>query len=337
MVLDDLKAAKRESDRRNYTGKHRIMRKLLDAHPDDFRVDSRSGCFWGLTHRGGFRMHLPRAVIPDAFRSRAEAAEADKTAALTPLSLSIGLSGGRPAARPSGRRLARVKVPAYDEPAAAELLHTMRLSRAARIARSRRQSLVVAAGEGKPKVANTFRLGDGPGELFAAVKHAMSRPAPRDAPDLDAAIDPRLPVSVEFLKAASGYLRDQTGLFTPSIPVDAFNNAVWSDVVGPRNPYGTRSAYGDNSQDLGTPYDVAAVASGVVAGAGAARDTSHVSPWDVATTAGIAAGKGYLGGLLLGKVVGVLAGASPETQQRMKDVGMWGGLLTGAVGAVFGE
>jgi hypothetical protein len=126
-----------------------------------------------------------------------------------------------------------------------------------------------------------------------------------------------------------------TGLFTPSIPVDAFNNAVWQDAIP--NPYGTRSTFGDNSQRLGTPPQVAAVVTGLISGAGAARESSHVSPMDVAMAAGAAAGKGWLGGLVLGKTLGALAGLPPEGQERLKQVGLFGGMLTGAVRELFGK
>lgn len=125
------------------------------------------------------------------------------------------------------------------------------------------------------------------------------------------------------------------GLFTPSIPVDAFNNAVWTDAW--QNPFGSRSTFGDNSQPVRTPPQVAAAVSGLVAGAGASRNSSHVSPWDVAIAAGTAAGKGWLGGLVLGKTVGALAGMPPEAQRKLQDIGLWGGLLTGAVKSVFGR
>jgi hypothetical protein len=126
----------------------------------------------------------------------------------------------------------------------------------------------------------------------------------------------------------------QTGdLFTPSIPVDAFNNAVWNDVW--QNPFGTKSTFGDNDQTLRTPPQVAALVSGVVSGAGAARDASHVSPWDVGVSAASAAGKGWLAGLLFGKTVGTLAGLSQETQKKIQDIGIWSGLLTGVTKAVF--
>jgi DNA ligase D-like protein (predicted 3'-phosphoesterase) len=62
-VLDDLKRAKAESDRKNYPGKHAILRRLVAAHPEHFAVDSTDGRFAGLTHLPtGFRIHAPRSL-----------------------------------------------------------------------------------------------------------------------------------------------------------------------------------------------------------------------------------------------------------------------------------
>ncbi len=126
-------------------------------------------------------------------------------------------------------------------------------------------------------------------------------------------------------------------MYLPSIPVDAFNRVVWQDVHRNPNPYGTKDPYGDNEQPLYTPPPVAAAISGIVAGAGAATGMQHVSPWSVALTAATTAGKGYLSGLVLGKTLGALAGLRPEVQDRLQQVGLWGGLVTGAVNELFGE
>jgi hypothetical protein len=63
--IDQLLTAKTESDRRNYKAKHNIMRKLLAAHPSEFLIDSSQNGLVGLTHvPTGFRMHLPKTVLP---------------------------------------------------------------------------------------------------------------------------------------------------------------------------------------------------------------------------------------------------------------------------------
>lgn len=66
--LEQLLMAKAESDRRNYRAKHAIMRKLITAAPDEFVIDSEQAGLVGITHLPtGFRMHLPRSVLPTTF------------------------------------------------------------------------------------------------------------------------------------------------------------------------------------------------------------------------------------------------------------------------------
>lgn len=126
-------------------------------------------------------------------------------------------------------------------------------------------------------------------------------------------------------------------LGVPSIPVDAFNEIVWNDVQHPRNPFGTKSQWGDNSQRLGTPPQVAATTSGLLAGASAARGGAEmVSPMDIAMAAAVGGGKGLLAGLVLGKTLSALAGLGPQTQSMLQRAGFWGGALTAAVQRAFG-
>jgi hypothetical protein len=139
-----------------------------------------------------------------------------------------------------------------------------------------------------------------------------------------------------MFKDAAEDFADSTGFaHLRSIPVDAFNRAIWNDVRATPNAFGTKSQWGDNEQSLSTPPRVASFASGVVAGAGAATGQERVSPLQVAATAGLTAGKGLIGGMLLGKVFGALAGLKPEAQRTLQRSGMWAGLLTGAVNSLF--
>lgn len=131
--------------------------------------------------------------------------------------------------------------------------------------------------------------------------------------------------------------RSGADLGVPSIPVDAFNEIVWNDVKHPANPFGTKSQWGDNSQRLGTPPQVAATTSGLLAGAQAARGGAElVSPMDVAMAAAVGGGKGLIAGLVLGKTLAALAGLEPQTQSMLQRAGFWGGALTAAVQRAFG-
>lgn len=139
------------------------------------------------------------------------------------------------------------------------------------------------------------------------------------------------PLKNPAMQKSSSDLQNEAGaFFGKTIPVDAFNKAVWQNVVV--NPYGTKDAFGDNSQSLKTPPGVAAVASGVVGLASTLNDDARkVSPFEV----GIAVAKSGLGGLAggwaLGKTLGALAGLSEGAQTVFQQTGLWGGMLSGAV------
>lgn len=138
-----------------------------------------------------------------------------------------------------------------------------------------------------------------------------------------------------FREAAAGFAAESGALYTPSIPVDAFNRAIWNDVGASPNRFGTKSPWGSDDQPLATPPNVASFASGIVAGAGAATGQRKVSPFQVAATAGLAAGVGAAQGMVVGKVFGVLAGLRPEAQDKLRQAGLWSGLITGAVNSLF--
>jgi hypothetical protein len=68
--IDDLKAAKRESDRRNYQRKAAIIRAIISRDPEAFIRDSQAKGITGLTHRRtGFRLHIPTEELPADKRS----------------------------------------------------------------------------------------------------------------------------------------------------------------------------------------------------------------------------------------------------------------------------
>jgi hypothetical protein len=147
--------------------------------------------------------------------------------------------------------------------------------------------------------------------------------------------------SYPWPKQAESQLSDETGaLFVPSIPVDAFNRAVWASTVP--NPFGTKSQWGDNTPSLQTPPAAAAVVSGLVSAAGAARNSDVVSPWDVAQVAarlaiggGMGALAGAATGLAAGKILGGLAGLEPAGQQYLQQTGLWAGALGGIAQQLF--
>ena len=173
-----------------------------------------------------------------------------------------------------------------------------------------------------------------PGLTNAAVA-AMNNQSPLSNYPWDAvAKDFDVPADLPKLAADAG------SMMVPSIPVDAFNKVVWSDVN--QNAFGSKSSWGDNSQPMSTPPSAAAAVSGLLAATGAARDSDFVSPWDVAKTVahlGVNAGIGGLAGLATGAAVGktlsILAGLSPSTQSLLRSTGTWAGMMTGIAKQVF--
>jgi len=453
------------SDRRDYKGKHAVMRRMLAERPDEFFVDDPKGWFLGISHRpSGFRLHLPRSLVPAAIEGFPGApAAAAKAASIAALDAAINPPPGRrrPAAPPRPKPRPRRPAPPPEGPPVEDVLEAalgaVRRRRAAgpweavpaKVAAAVRSgdasalegaapwspdalALAIARGAGaaRPRVdlsalatlkaarerpsKETIRLGgltikveyregdlrSGKSDDGAPWSRTMrdaygriegARGADGEALDcfLGPGRDPKADVYLveqvdpeggEFdehkamlgygseAEAERAYLRNfpegwgglgsiramspaefeawarpskeasdgATGLFTPSIPVDAFNQVVWNDAWGAGNAFGARPAHGTAESPLGTSPQVAAAVSGVLAGAGAARGSDRVSPWDVAAAAGAAAGKGWLGGLVLGRTVGALAGLPPESQAKLRDAGLWGGLLAGAVRATFG-
>lgn len=152
-----------------------------------------------------------------------------------------------------------------------------------------------------------------------------------------------VPLADEYVKAAYGFGQlSQGGLEeTKSIPVDAFNQAVWNDVrqgyTAARNPYGTKSPWADNTQVMHTPPAVGAAATAIMAGVDAQHgSTGWVSPGDIVR--GLAgAGVGLVTANITGKALGALAGLKPEAQQQLQQVGTFGGMLMSIVPPLFGR
>lgn len=92
-VIDELKKAKWESDRRNYQRKAAIIRAIMARDPEAFIRDSEAKGITGLTHRStGFRLHMPTAELP------AENREAKISYKLRPGSVRYKADAGKPVA-----------------------------------------------------------------------------------------------------------------------------------------------------------------------------------------------------------------------------------------------
>lgn len=147
---------------------------------------------------------------------------------------------------------------------------------------------------------------------------------------LAAAIDAEFPLIKES---------DGGALDVPSVPVDAFNRAVWNDVrmgtAASENPFGTKSPFGDNEQALRTPPELAAATSGLMAGIASQTGAEILRPRDV--IAGLAsAGVGLGVANMAGRTLSALAGLSGPAQEQLQQLGVWGGVLRHVVPPIFG-
>lgn len=62
-ILEQLKEAKRKSDKKDYSGKYRILHQLIQKHRAEFVVDQDKPDYPGITHQPtGFRMHAPKSL-----------------------------------------------------------------------------------------------------------------------------------------------------------------------------------------------------------------------------------------------------------------------------------
>ena len=144
-------------------------------------------------------------------------------------------------------------------------------------------------------------------------------------------------------KAASAYAEmfqgDETGLDIKPIPVDSFNQAIWNDVrpgSAAMNPFGTRNRWAPADSPMYTPPHVAAAATGLVSGVQAQYGgTPLLSPMHFVR--GLAtAGVDLATARVAGSVLGALGGLTPEAQNKLQDMGLWGGLIRGVTGSVLG-
>lgn len=111
-------------------------------------------------------------------------------------------------------------------------------------------------------------------------------------------------------------------LFEPSLSVPNFNAITWQD-VGRQNP-------------LSTPPMYAAAATGLMSGIATAQRSPIIRPIDVIS--GIAsAGVGLATANLAGRALSAMAGLTPAGQEKLQQMGMWGGMMHAIVPSIFGR
>jgi hypothetical protein len=119
----------------------------------------------------------------------------------------------------------------------------------------------------------------------------------------------------------------QPGLFAPIVNVPQFNQAAWGDVQ--------RGMHTNNFQNY-TPPQFAAATTGLMTGISAAQRSPIIRPVDVIR--GIAsAGVGLATANLAGRTLSALAGLTPAGQEKLQDMGLWGGMMHAVVPAMFGN
>lgn len=110
----------------------------------------------------------------------------------------------------------------------------------------------------------------------------------------------------------------------PLINSDEFNQTIWTD---PRV-----SRY--------IPIQTRAAASGLLAGAahlaGDGGTSSMVNPYDIARMAA-GMGSGYMSGMAVGKTLGYLTGMPQQTQDLLKNTGMYAGIVRTVIPRAFGN
>jgi hypothetical protein len=113
-------------------------------------------------------------------------------------------------------------------------------------------------------------------------------------------------------------------LFSPTISVPQFNQAAWQDVQ--------RGMYTGGSQF--TPPAYAAATTGLMTGISTAQRSPIIRPVDVIR--GIAsAGVGLATANIAGRALSAMAGLTPLGQQKLQDMGLWGGMMHVIVPAMF--
>lgn len=115
-------------------------------------------------------------------------------------------------------------------------------------------------------------------------------------------------------------------LFAPTVSVPQFNSAAWQDVN-----MGMYRGFQNH-----TPPQYAAATTGLMAGISANRRSPIIRPVDVIN--GIAsAGVGLATATVAGKALSAMAGLTPAGQNKLQELGLWGGMMHAVVPSLFGR
>lgn len=124
-------------------------------------------------------------------------------------------------------------------------------------------------------------------------------------------------------KLAEGPGMGLTGIMGgPLVDVNEFNQVIWKDprVARPLSPMQQAAATGLINSAANLPGK---------------RNTGWVTPMDMGRLAA-GMGSGYVSGALVGKGLGLLMGMPEEQQEKLKNTGMWAGIVANMVPIAFG-
>mgnify|MGYP006275586449 CR=1 FL=1 len=115
-------------------------------------------------------------------------------------------------------------------------------------------------------------------------------------------------------------------MFVANVSVPQFNQAAWQDVnMGMHRGFQTH-----------TPPQFAAATTGLMSGISSNMNSPIIRPIDVVR--GIAsAGVGLATATVAGKALSALAGLTPEGQNKLQEMGLWGGMMHAIVPSLFGR
>jgi hypothetical protein len=130
----------------------------------------------------------------------------------------------------------------------------------------------------------------------------------------------------DFRPTPNPMVPGDSGLYSPTVSVPQFNSAAWNDVQ-------RGMAYGYQNH---TPPQFAAATTGLMTGISTNNRSPIIRPIDVIY--GIAsAGVGLATANVAGRALSALAGLTPEGQNKLQDMGLWGGMMHAIVPQLFGS
>lgn len=128
---------------------------------------------------------------------------------------------------------------------------------------------------------------------------------------------PGAPEKRGFQTSVGGFgINPTPQLYSPIVSVPHFNNTTWNDA---RN-------YMTTGNPIYTPPQYAAVATGLMSGAAAAQNSPIIRPVDVIRTMA-SAGVGLATANVAGRALSAMAGLTPAGQEKLQNLGLWGGML----------